>query len=121
VRFADAPEQPYLHSALLAQSTTHWTIAAGMLPHRGFGEADAHRSLSTGIMKATVAFHEQVEVTDWLLYANRAFWSGRGLVQGDGHVYTREGKLAASYTIQAMVRGFERDPASMGRDDRTAM
>ncbi|MDX1884167.1 DUF427 domain-containing protein [Mycolicibacterium sp. 120270] len=121
VRFRKAPEQPYLHSALLAQSTTHWTIAAGMLPHDGFGEALAHRTLSTGIMKATVAFHEDVDVTDWLLYANRAFWAGRGLVQGDGHVFTQDGRLAASYVIQAMVREFGRDPSSMGHDERTAM
>jgi uncharacterized protein (DUF427 family)/acyl-CoA thioesterase len=121
VRFRDAPDEPYLHAGLLAQSTTHWTIAAGMLPHRGFGEARAHRSLSTGIMKATIAFHEEVDVTDWLLYANRAFWSGRGLVQGDGLVFTRGGRLAASYVVQAMVREFDRDPASMGHDSRTAM
>jgi uncharacterized protein (DUF427 family)/acyl-CoA thioesterase len=121
VRFRDAPDKPYLHAALLAQSTTHWTIASGMLPHRGFGEAHAHRSLSTGIMKATVAFHEDVDVTEWLLYANRAFWAGRGLIQGDGHVFTQDGRLAASYTIQAMTRAFQHDPASMGHDDRTAM
>jgi len=120
-RFRDNPGPSHLHQALLAQSTTHWTIAAGMLPHRGFGEALAHRSLSTGIMKATIAFHDDVDVTDWLLYANRAFWSGRGLVQGDGRVYTRDGRLAASYTVQAMVREFERDPAAMGHDSRTAM
>lgn len=121
VRFRKAPEQPYLHSALLAQSTTHWTIAAGMLPHDGFGEALAHRTLSTGIMKATLAFHEDVDVTEWLLYANRAFWAGRGLVQGDGHVFTQHGRLAASYVIQAMVREYDRDPSSMGHDERTAM
>lgn len=121
VRFRNAPDRSYLHTALLAQSTTHWTIAAGMLPHRGFGEARAHLTLSTGIIKATIAFHEDVDVTDWLLYANRAFWSGRGLIQGDGHVFTRGGRLAASYVIQAMVRDFPRGPASMGHDSRTAM
>lgn len=120
-RFRDAPSEPYLRQALLAQSTTHWTIAAGMLPHRGFGEADAHRTLSNGIMKATIAFHDECDITDWLLYSNRALWSGRGLVQGDGRVYTRDGRLAASYSIQAMVRKFDRDPASMGHDSRTAM
>ena len=121
VRFREAPAHQYLHTALLAQSTTHWTIAAGMLPHAGFGEAQAHRTLSTGIMKATVAFHDDADVTDWLLYANRAFWAGRGLVQGDGRVFTQDGRLVASYTIQAMVRGFQRSPAEMGHDDRTAM
>lgn len=121
VRFRDSPSEPHLHAALLAQSATHWTIAAGMRPHRGFGEALAHSSLSTGVMKATIAFHDGVDVGGWLLYTNRAFWSGRGLVQGDGRVFTRDGTLAASYTVQAMVRGFERDPASMGHDSRTAM
>lgn len=121
VRFRDAPGEAHLNRALLAQSTTHWTIAAGMLPHKGFGETDAHRTLSTGIMKATIAFHDDVDVSDWLLYSNHAFWSGRGLVQGDGRVYTRDGRLAASYTVQAMVRGFNRSPQEMGHDDRTAM
>nr|WP_090345404.1 DUF427 domain-containing protein [Mycolicibacterium malmesburyense]CRL77723.1 acyl-CoA thioesterase [Mycolicibacterium malmesburyense] len=121
VRFRDAPDRSYLHSALLAQSSTHWTIAAGMLPHRGFGEALAHRTLSTGIMKATIAFHEDAGVTDWLLYTNRAFWAGRGLVQGDGHVFTEGGRLVASYTIQAMVREFHTRPEVMGHDERTAM
>jgi uncharacterized protein (DUF427 family)/acyl-CoA thioesterase len=121
VRFRDDPGALHLHQALLAQSTTHWTIAAGMMPHPGFGEAMAHRTLSTGIMKATIAFHDDVDVTDWLLYANRAFWSGRGLVQGEGRVYTQDGRLAASYTVQAMVRDFQRDPAAMGHDSSTAM
>lgn len=121
VRFREAPTERYLHAALLTQSTTHWTIAAGMLPHHGFGEARAHRTLSTGIIKATIAFHDDVDITDWLLYSNQAFWSGRGLVQGDGKVFTRDGRLAASYVIQAMVREFQREPAAMGHDSRTAM
>jgi uncharacterized protein (DUF427 family) len=121
VRFREAPREPYVQAALLAQSTTHWTIAAGMLPHRGLGEARAHVTLSTGIMKATIAFHDDVDIADWLLYTNHAFWSGRGLVQGDGRVFSRDGRLAASYTIQAMVREFAADPATMGHDSRTAM
>jgi len=121
VRFRDVPREPYLQAALLAQSTTHWTIAAGMLPHSGLGEARAHVTLSTGIMKTTIAFHDDADVADWLLYTNHAFWSGRGLVQGDGRVFIRDGRLAASYTIQAMVRDFAADPAALGHDSRTAM
>ncbi|OBH93718.1 DUF427 domain-containing protein [Mycobacterium sp. E2733] len=121
VRFRDTPREPYLQAALLAQSTTHWIIAAGMLPHRGFGEGRAHVTLSTGIMQAAIAFHEDVDITDWLLYTNHAFWSGRGLVQGDGRVFTRDGRLGASYTIQAMVRDFAAEPKAMGHDSRTAM
>jgi acyl-CoA thioesterase II len=72
-------------------------------------------------MKATIAFHDDVDITEWLLYSNTAFWSGRGLVQGEGKVFSRDGRLAASYVIQAMVREFRREPAAMGHDSRTAM
>ena len=121
VRFRDAPDESHLHAALLAQSSTHWTIAAGMAPHRGFGEAQAHDTVSTGVMMSTIAFHDDADVGDWLLYSNEAFWSGRGLIQGNGRVFTLDGHLAASYTVQAMARVFDRTPAAMGRDNRTAM
>jgi uncharacterized protein (DUF427 family)/acyl-CoA thioesterase len=120
-RFRESPAEPYLHAALLAQSTTHWTIAAAMRPHPGFGEADAHVSLSTGIMSIAIAFHDDVDVTDWLLYANPAIYAGRGLVQGEGHVFTRDGRLVASYTVQAMIRGFDREPGDLGLDASNAM
>ena len=58
-RFRDAPADPCLHAALLAQSTTHWTIAAAMRPHEGVTEALAHVTLSTGIMATTIAFHDR--------------------------------------------------------------
>ena len=34
------------------------------------------------------AFHDEVDVTEWLLYSNPAIYAGRGLVQGEGHVFT---------------------------------
>jgi acyl-CoA thioesterase len=121
VRFRDAPAEPYLHAALLAQSTTHWTIAAAMRPHLGFGEADAHVTLSTGIMSVAIAFHDDVDVTDWLLYANAATYAGRGLAQGEGRVFTEDGHLVASYTVQAMIRAFANDPSKLGLDATNAM
>ncbi|WP_068019160.1 acyl-CoA thioesterase [Nocardia mexicana] len=105
-RFRDAPEHDHLHAALLTQSITHWTVAAALRPHPGFGEAMAHRSISTGITMATITFHDDADVTDWLLYATRATYTGRGHAQGEGRVHTRDGRLAASYTVHAMLRGF---------------
>ncbi len=120
-RFRDAPAEPYMHAALLAQSATHWTIGAAMLPHPGFGEADAHVTLSTGIMQTTFNFHDDVDVTDWLLYVNPAIWSGKGLAQGQSQVFTHDGRLVASYSVQAMIRGFQKEPAAMGQDFHTVM
>jgi acyl-CoA thioesterase-2 len=120
VRFRDAPPEPHLHTGLLAQSTTHWTIAAAMLPHPGIGQADAHRTISTGPMQISLALHDDVDVTEWLLYENRAIWAGRGLAQGEGRVFTRSGRLVASYSVQAMVRAAAQDLGEVG-GERSAM
>ena len=120
-RFRDAPAEGYLHAALLAQSTTHWTIAAAMRPHEGVSEAQAHVTLSTGILATTIAFHDEVDVSEWLLYANPAIWAGRGLAQGEGRVFARDGRLVASYTVQAMIRAFRTPPGAMGKNSTDAM
>ena len=121
VRFRENPEEQYLRHALVAQATTHWTVAAAMRPHRGFGEAQAHETLSTGIMSATISFHDDAPVDEWFLYANRAIWSGLGLAQGEGVVFTEDGRLMASYSVQAMIRGFSQAAESKGMDARNAM
>jgi uncharacterized protein (DUF427 family)/acyl-CoA thioesterase len=121
VRFRDSPAEAYMHAALLAQSATHWTIAAAMLPHPGFGEADAHVTLSTGIMQTTFNFHDEVDVTGWHLYANPAIWAGNGLARGQGQVFAIDGRMVASYSVQAMIRSFATVPSEMGKDFHTAM
>jgi acyl-CoA thioesterase-2 len=121
MRFREAPAEQYLQNALLAQATTHWTIAAAMRPHRGMTEDEAHVSLSTGIMSVGIAFHDDAPVTEWFLYANPAIWSGRGLAQGQGQVFSEDGRLMASYTVQAMIRGFAKPPDAMGLDATNAM
>ena len=120
-RFRDDPDEQYLRDALVAQPMGHWTIAAAMLPHPGFGEAAAHVSLSTAIMAISVAFHDPAPLDEWFLYANPAIYAGAGLAQGDGRVFSRDGRLMASYTVQAMIRGFDRDPSALGLDPSRAL
>ncbi len=105
-RFRDAPDHDHLHAALLTQSTTHWTVAAALRPHAGFGEAMAHRSISTGITMATITFHDQADVSQWLLYATRITYAGRGHAQSEGQIFTRDGRIVASYGVHAMLRAF---------------
>jgi acyl-CoA thioesterase II len=119
VRFRDDPADQGLRAALIAQATTHWTIAAAMRPHRGYGEAMAHVSLSTGPMAMSISFHDEARADEWLLYSTPAIWSGRGLAQGDGRVFTRDGVLVASYHLQAMIRAMI--PATEGKDATNAM
>jgi acyl-CoA thioesterase II len=105
-RFREPPEHDYLHAALLTQSTTHWTIAAALRPHAGFGEAMAHRSISTGITMATITFHDDADVSQWLLYSTRVTYTGRGHTQSESRVYAQDGRLVASYSVHGMLRGF---------------
>ena len=121
MRFRDDPGEQYLRDALVAQATGHWTIGAAMLPHAGFGEADAHVTLSTGIMSISIAFHDEAPLDQWFLYANPAIYAGAGLAQGDGRVFSQDGRLLASYSVQAMIRPFGKDPAAMGLDESNAM
>jgi len=117
-RYRDAPSEQRLHAALAVQSTTHWTIAAAMRPHPGIGESAAHVTLATGPVTATVWLLDEIDVTEWLLYANPAPWSGRGLCQGDGRVFTVDGRLVATYGVQAMVRAMHRPPDELGGPNR---
>lgn len=121
IRFRDRPDEPHLHAALVAQATTHWTIAAAMRPHRGVTEALAHVTLSTGPMAVDIAFHDEVDVTEWMLYTNPAVYAGRGQAQGQARVYAEDGRLLATYSVHAMVRKFAVDPATLGKDYSNAM
>ena len=90
-----------------------------MLPHKGYGEVMAHRSISTGVLSSTIYFHEDADLTDWLLYSTRATYAGRGLAQGEGRIFSRKGQLVATYCVQVMVRAFDSADAQSGmKDDR---
>jgi acyl-CoA thioesterase-2 len=121
MRFRDSPDELYLRQALVTQATSHWTIAAAMLPHPGFGEAQAHETLSTGIMSVTINFHDDAPVDQWFLYVNRAIWAGQGLAQGQGTVFSQDGALIASYSVVAMIRAFAEAPETRGMDASNAM
>jgi acyl-CoA thioesterase II len=109
-RFATAPDDPVLHLALLTQDTTHYSIGAALRAHDGISEADAHRTISTGPVNATVAFHDDVDVTEWLLTETRSIYGGRGMTQSEVRVFTADGRLVASKAVQAIVRRFDRTP-----------
>jgi len=121
VRHREVPAKPYMRQALLAQFTGHMTIAAALLPHPDRGESQAHVTLSTGVLAITVAFHDDANLLDWLLYTNPAIYAGRGLAQGEGRVFGEDGRLAASYTVQAMIRDFTEPPERIGLDHTRLM
>ncbi len=121
-RFRDDPGELCLHQALMAQSTTHWLGGAAMRPIPGVGLSQAHVTLSGGPMNVALTFHDEFDVTEWLLYSNVATYGGRGLTHGETRIFTQDGRLVGSFTVLGMLRSFPKNAADIGgRDFSTAM
>jgi acyl-CoA thioesterase-2 len=106
VRFAEAPDDPVLHAALLAQFTGHLSIAAGLRPHPGIGERDSHHTLSTGVNAIALSLHADVRVDQWVRYHHRSTFAGSGMTHSECRAYDEGGTLLASFSVDAMVRAF---------------
>jgi acyl-CoA thioesterase II len=118
VRFREVPEDPYLHAGLLAQFTGHVSIAAALRPHKGIGQSQAHRTLSTAINAINISFHADVRADRWMLYRHRSTFAGDGMTHSECRVYNVERGLLASFSVDAMVRRFATDRPV---DERTAL
>ena len=119
VRFAEVPDDPCLHAALLAQFTGHVSIAAAMRPHAGIGQDQAHRTLSTAINAIGISFHGEPRADRWMLYRHHATFAGDGMTHSECRVHTESGDLLASFTVDAMVRAFA--PTATARDETRAL
>jgi acyl-CoA thioesterase len=118
VRFRHVPDDPCLHAGLLAQFTGHMSIAAALRAHAGIGQRDAHRTLSTAINAIGISVHGDIRADRWMLYHHDSTFAGDGMTHSACRVHDEDGKMLASFTVDAMVRGFA---GSGPVDDRNAM
>lgn len=109
VRFREVPADPGLHAGLLAQFTGHVSIAAGLRPHEGVSQYQAHRSLSMGINAIGISFHADVRADNWMRYHHLSTFAGDGMTHSECRVYNEAAELLASFTVDAMVRGLADD------------
>ena len=103
-RFPGAPEDPTTNQALLAFATYGFLIGTAMRPHPGVGQAQAHVTLTTGVISHTITFHEPFAARDWLLLSHHSPYAGRGRSYGRADVFRPDGALVASYVQDAMIR-----------------
>src|SRR5262249_16327184 len=115
VRFRDVPADPALHAGLLAQFTGHLSIAPALRPHAGSGQAEAHHTLPTAINAIDLSLHADVRADRWLLYHHRSTFAGDGMTHASCRVHDEAGQLVASFSVEAMVRRFDRTPDAGGR------
>ncbi|CRZ15030.1 acyl-CoA thioesterase [Mycolicibacterium neworleansense] len=98
------PERDELAKALLAYFTGQLGISTSMRPHRGIGTAQAHATLSTALISASVCFHDSAEWDDWLLYSHESTAAGQGMSYVRGQVHTEDGELLASFAQEGLIR-----------------
>jgi acyl-CoA thioesterase len=103
-RFVGAPEDAAVDQALLAFATDGFLIATAMRPHAGVGQAQAHVTVSTGVISHTLTFHEPAPAGQWLLLSHHSPYAGRGRSYGRADVFRPDGALVASFVQDAMIR-----------------
>jgi acyl-CoA thioesterase II len=121
VRFRRLPDDPVLHAGLLAQFAGHMPIAAALRPHEGVGQAEAHRTLSMGINAIALSLHRAVRADEWMLYHHHSTFAGDGITHAECRVFTEDGALIGSFTVDAMVRPFAESAGAAAQDERTAL
>jgi len=104
VRYERAPKDLAIRQALLAHLCGPFSIGVAMRPHPGYGETQAHRAMSTGVLSLTVHFHEPCTLEGWLLYGHESVHAGRGLCDGVGRIFADGERLVASFAQEGMLR-----------------
>jgi acyl-CoA thioesterase II len=105
-RYESSSDDPVVHQAIASWATDGYLIGTAMLPHAGYNEGHAHKTISTGVVSHTLNFHNRFDVSEWLLMANESVWAGRGRTHGRCNIWTRDGRLVATYTQDNLVRAF---------------
>lgn len=118
-RFVGAPSDPVLHQALAAIPAVPFLIGVALRPHAGVTIAEAHKTLSTGVMSHTLTFHEPIDLSSWNLFVHEAPYAGNGRSFGRGDVYTETGDLVASFSQDGMLR--RSDPAASAASGATRL
>jgi acyl-CoA thioesterase II len=93
------------NQAIVAWCQPGFIIGLAMRPHSDtVNIADAHTTISTGVISHTAHFHEHADVGEWLLVAQEATYAGRGRVFGSGSVFTQDGTLVSTFAQDSMAR-----------------
>jgi acyl-CoA thioesterase-2 len=98
-----APDDAATDQALLAFATDGFLVGTAMRPHRGVGQAQAHRTVATGVVSHTLTFHEPCRAGDWFLLAHTSPYAGSGRGYGRADVF-QDDELVASFVQDSMIR-----------------
>lgn len=115
VRYRQLGSDPALHAGLVTHFTGHMAVAAALRPHAGIGQDQAHRTLSTAINAIGLSLHRDPRADTWLRYHHHSTYAGDGMTHAECHIHDDSNTLVASFTVDAMVRQFDGEPAGDAR------
>ncbi len=107
MRHPESYDSVAANQALIAWCQPGFIIGLAMRPHTHINIADAHATISTGVISHTAHFHDHADVGQWLLVAQAASYAGNGRVFGSGAVFAQDGTLVSTYAQDSMARGVE--------------
>jgi acyl-CoA thioesterase II len=108
VRVPSAPRDDVVGRALLAYVSDGFLIGTAMRPHQGVGQRLAHKTIATTVVTHTLSFHDRIDMSQWLLFAHESPHAGRGRAFGRADVFATDGRLAASFSQESLIRAAER-------------
>ena len=94
----DLPEDPSLHFGMLTYATDRSLLDTAWRPHADQG------TLAGASLDHTIWFHEQPDMSQWLLYAmtSPVAHAARGLAFG--HIFTADGRCIATVAQEGLLR-----------------
>ena len=107
VRSPEGYDDVAVNQAIVAWAQPGYVIGAAVQAHPEIDMAEAHRSISTGVIAHTTHFHDPADVSEWLLVVHEGSYAGHGRVFGQGAVFTRDGTLVSTFAQDSMVRRVE--------------
>ncbi len=114
LRYDETPGRDDLARALLAHFTGHLSISTTLRAHPGVGTAQAHRTLSTGVIAIEISFHDPIGWDGWIRYDHESTAVGAGMSYVRGQIRDESGRLLASFAQDGLIRHF--DPGSGAQD-----
>jgi acyl-CoA thioesterase len=112
MRFPDAPDEPAVNVGLMGHMMAQFSLGVTMWAHPSeLSTADAHGSVSVGVMSETITYHNEAAARDWLLVSVESTYSGQARAYSRGDVFRQDGLLVASFVQDGMIRVFDESQA----------
>jgi acyl-CoA thioesterase-2 len=99
-----ADDSDWTHQALLAHATDLTVIGTALLPVEGLSQADTGTKFHSAVTSHTLWFHQSFRTDDWVLVDQHSPVLAGSRGWGRGDVWTRDGRLVASFAQESMVR-----------------